>query len=138
MGNAQRQLKELLAFPREELDIELKGWLDLSNPEHKADLAKALLALANHGGGFVILGFKEENGAWAPAEGGPTDFAKIQDDVNGIVTSYAEPPFHCNVFLEQHPGTGNIHPIVSVSGIQRVPVRSKRDGPERKHVTVNQ
>lgn len=138
MSNAQRQLKELLAFPREDLDIELKGWLDLSSPEHKADLAKALLALTNHGGGYVVLGFKEENGAWVPAECGPVDFAKIQDDVNGIVKSFAEPPFHCEVFLEQHPKTGRVHPIISVPSIQRVPVRSKKDGPDRKHVTINQ
>lgn len=138
MSNAQRQLKELLAVPREDLDIELNGWLNLSDQEHKADLAKALLALANHGGGYLVLGFKEENGAWAPAEGGPSDFVKIQDDVNGIVKSFAEPPFHCDVFLEQHPKTGHVHPVISVPSIQRVPVRSKKDGPDRKHITVNQ
>lgn len=138
MSNVQRQLKELLAVPHEDLDIELKCWLDLSNSEHKADLAKALLALANHGGGFVLLGFKDENGTWTPAEDGPVDFAKIQDDVNGIVKNFAEPSFHCDVFLEQHPKTGRVHPIISVPSIQRMPVRSKKDGPDRKHVTANQ
>jgi predicted HTH transcriptional regulator len=54
-----RQLQELLARPREALDIEVKSWLDLSDHNHRADLAKAIIALANHGGGYILLGMKE-------------------------------------------------------------------------------
>ena len=38
--------------PREDLDRELKGWLDLKEGEQAASLMKAVLALANHGGGL--------------------------------------------------------------------------------------
>ena len=27
---------------------------------------KAILALANYGGGLVLIGFREENGTWVP------------------------------------------------------------------------
>ena len=37
----------------EELGVEHKGWIDLTSKEHKATLAKAAIALANHGGGFI-------------------------------------------------------------------------------------
>ena len=52
--NLNRRLNDLILAPSEDLDVEVKGWLDLSTGEHKATLAKALLALANHGGGFHL------------------------------------------------------------------------------------
>ncbi|MDP6818944.1 MAG: hypothetical protein QF449_13000 [Alphaproteobacteria bacterium] len=61
MPNAEdltRRLADLLSDPRETLGVELKVWLDIvDNAEHKAILAKAIIALANHGGGHVIFGF---------------------------------------------------------------------------------
>jgi len=43
-GNSR--LADLLLDPREALDVEIKGWLDLAaSDEHKATLAKAILAL---------------------------------------------------------------------------------------------
>jgi predicted HTH transcriptional regulator len=55
-----RRLADLLVDPHETLDVELKEWLDITgNNDHKATLAKALIALANHSGGFVIFGFSE-------------------------------------------------------------------------------
>ena len=58
-----RRLADLLRDPRETLDVELKVWLDIAaNAEHKATLAKALIALANHGGGYVVFGFAQTGG----------------------------------------------------------------------------
>jgi predicted HTH transcriptional regulator len=73
-GNIQRRLQALLAYPREDLDIELKGWLDLSSEIDKAILAQAILALANSRGGYTLLGFSEEDGGWVPPEPRPSDF----------------------------------------------------------------
>ena len=59
-NNQKRRLTDLVENPRETLDVELKDWLDLrGSQEHKAQLAKALLALANHGGGYLLIGFEE-------------------------------------------------------------------------------
>lgn len=49
MEPSPRQLESLTRNPREGLAVELKGWLDLNQGEHKADLVNAILALANHG-----------------------------------------------------------------------------------------
>ena len=66
------RLADLLRDPQETLDVEIKGWLDLArNQEHKATLAKALLALANHGGGYVIIGLTETDAGFATASGQP-------------------------------------------------------------------
>lgn len=49
-GKVRPGLGDLVRHPREDLHIEVKSWLDLGNEDHKADLAKAIMALANHGG----------------------------------------------------------------------------------------
>ena len=110
------RLEGLLRDPREALDVEIKGWLDLGrNADHKAKLAKALLALENHGGGYVIIGLTETDTGFTTASGQPDTLdAYSQDDVNGIVHNYAEPAFHCSVHYIRHPASRVIHPIISV------------------------
>ncbi len=138
ISDAERRLQDLVTHPRESLDTELKGWLDLSWGEHKADLAQAMLALANHGGGYILVGFEESGGTWVAAEPRPADLSQYtQDNVNGVVQSYAEPTFHCEVHHIAHPMTGRAFPVVVVPGGHRLPIRAKRDGPNRKHVLEN-
>jgi hypothetical protein len=133
-----RQLQALIAYPREDLDRELKGWLDLNAGEHAASLMKAVLALANHGGGFVLVGFTEQQGTWIEdVDHRPSDLTSYdQDGINSLVASYAEPVFHCEVHHVAHPQTGAVHPVVVVPP-GRVPIRAKRDSPERKQVRIN-
>ena len=54
------ELQPLITEPREDLAYEYKDWLDLTSKEHKATLAKAAIALANHGGGYIVIGFAEQ------------------------------------------------------------------------------
>jgi predicted HTH transcriptional regulator len=64
------RLSDLLVDPRERLDFEVKNWLDLQvSNEDKATFAKAVLALANHGGGFIALGLVETDNGIIEAEG---------------------------------------------------------------------
>src|SRR5215471_9764560 len=97
-NNAHEQhLRELVAFPREDLNIELKGWLSPSDETDRANVAKALLALANTGGGYLLIGFDEHEDGWAAAPNeGSDDFS--QDVINQIVARYADPRFHCAVY----------------------------------------
>ena len=139
MQSDERYLPELLREPREDLDVEIKSWLDLNDvAEHKAILAKALIALANHGGGFVLLGFELANdGVYREAAGRPENLAVYdQDTINGIVTRYAEPNFHCGLEFVAQPETGSQFPIVLVPA-GTVPIRSKRAGPERRGIEQN-
>lgn len=129
------RLADLLLDPREALDVEIKGWLDLAgSEEHKATLAKAILALANHGGGYIILGFDETDTGVAPASKRPVTLdCYSQDAINAIVQNYAEPPFHCSVHHVAHPMSG-VHPVIGVPGGHRVPIRAKRAGPNNQVV----
>ena len=142
MSNGQdltRRLADLLRDPRETLDVELKEWLNIvSDSGHKATLAKALIALANHGGGYVIFGFDETDEGVMPAEPRPANLAAYTPDtVNSTVSRYAEPSFHCDVRVVPSPETGLDHPIVSVPGGHQVPIRSKRSGPDRRIIQEN-
>jgi hypothetical protein len=119
-----RQLQALLAYPREGLEVELKGWLDLDDGEQAAALTKAILALSNHGGGFVLVGFTEAEGVWlADEQHRPPDLSRYdQDRLNGLVTRYAEPPFHCELHHVPHPETQALFPVIVVPP-GRVPIR---------------
>ncbi len=134
-----RRLADLLREPRETLEVELKGWLNIAaDAEHKATLAKALIALANHGGGYVVIDFVETDEGVVPAEPRPANLATYTPDtVNSVVNRFAEPPFHCDVRVVTSPETGLDHPVVSVPGGHRVPIRSKRSGPDGRIIQAD-
>ena len=130
MNRTRNRLADLLLNPQESLDVEYKGWVELAgNDQHKALLAKAIMALANSGGGFVVVGFTEKDGRLILDQGRPPTLDDYsQDLINAVVRNYAEPAFHCAVHHIEHPSSG-LHPIIGVPGGHRVPVRARRSGP---------
>ena len=112
--------------PTEDLDAEYKGWLDLHKEPDRANLAKAVIALANHGGGVIVLGF-EELPTGLVARPKPTEIPDVtQDNINAAVSRYATPQLHCRLHLVEHPDASSVHPVIRVPGGE-VPVLSKRD-----------
>lgn len=138
MNISRERLADLLVDPREALDCEIKNWLDLqASNDDKATFAKAVLALANHGGGFVIFGLAETDAGMVEAEGRPTTLDSYsQDLINGIVHNYCDPSFHCAVHMVANQA-GAVFPIVIVPGGHRVPVRARRAGPNGNTVHNN-
>lgn len=131
------ELQEFLRTPREDLDIELKKWIDPSDKNVQAKLAKELLALRNHGGGFLVIGFKDGHPP-VPDPDRPTDLAGFSTDVfNNIIKRYAEPPFHCMSYVVDHPVSGDKYPVVVVPGGAKVPVRCKSDSPDGRSIKLD-
>jgi transcriptional regulator with XRE-family HTH domain len=122
----QRQLLELVDTPREDLAIELKEWLDLSDRVVRANVGRELLGLANHGGGYLVFGFDDSEAGWTASGECPYELTQYsQDAINAICERHAEPSFHCNV----HRVTSSAeitHVVIAVPGGHRVPIRSKR------------
>jgi hypothetical protein len=52
--------QDLIDNPNETLAVEYKSWLDLTDNEVRADLARHIAALANYGGGSIVFGFTDE------------------------------------------------------------------------------
>lgn len=124
-----QELQPLISEPKEELDVEYKDWLDLTTNEHRAILAKAAIALANHGGGFIVLGFAEQGPELQSRAHPPNLPAITQDSVNDAIRRYATPEFHCRMDKAKHPNTNEEHPIVVVPSDLTVPVMSTRGCP---------
>lgn len=136
-GMMNDELKELVRTPREDLDIELKQWMDMTDKNVQAKLAKELLALRNHGGGYLVIGFKDEHPA-VPDPARPPNLDGYSTDVfNNIVKKYAEPPFHCMSHVVTHPITRETYPVVVVPGGAKVPVRCKSESPDGKSIKID-
>lgn len=131
-------LLDLINVPREALDIEVKDWLDLSDNDARANVAKEIIALANHGGGYLVIGFTEaSDGTFAAGSAAPSSLsAWSQDAVQSIVAKYIDPVFQCRVSHVE--GASAIkHPVIEVPGGHRVPVRAKSGSPDAKKLIAN-
>ncbi len=120
-------LKDLIENPRETLAIELKSWIDLDDQIQRAKVARHLGALANHGGGYLIFGFKDD---LSRDENLPDSLEKYnRDKFTAIVKRYLTPTFQCEVVVVPDSG-GNRFPVVRVPGHGAAPIAVRRDGPQ--------
>jgi hypothetical protein len=119
------ELQELVDAPNETLGVEYKSGLDLSNQEARADLARHIAAIANHGGGYIVFGFDDLTLQYVASP-----FAKAidRDNISSIVKKYLEPTFQCDVVFVRS-NAGNEHAIVSVPAHGATPICAKANGP---------
>jgi hypothetical protein len=122
----------------ENLEVEAKNWLGgLKSNEMRAKLAKELIALANHGGGLVFIGFDDENDlAEISPQTGELE-AYTQDNIASIVLKYAEPPFQCEIELVQKTSSEIVHPVIIVPGQHRTPVYAKSGSPDQSSLLTS-
>jgi hypothetical protein len=117
----------LLLNPNETLAHEFKGWLDLGTAADQANLAKAAIALANHGGGVIVLGMRGEENNQLESKERPVGIARYSpDSINIAINRYADPEMHCHIHFQQHPDTKYEHAFVLV-GPSNVPVLCKKE-----------
>ena len=120
------RFEDWLLSPSEALDFEVKGWLDMADVESQGLVAKALIAIENHGGGFLLFGYTENaEKKLVPHAPRPASLKPyLTDALNSIVKKRAEPSFHVEVTLQRHAESGEEYPVVRVAGTSKVPVRS--------------
>lgn len=133
-SDINRRFSDWLLNPRETLDFEVKGWLNLDDEEHRAVVAKALIALENHGGGHLLIGYSADSeNRLAPDPNRPSSLKSFDEDtIHDILKRYAEPRFQVGVSLQLHPETGDSFPLITVHGTSSVPVRTGSASPSRK------
>ena len=124
------RFNDWLLNPTESLDFEVKGWLNpKDNIEDRGSIIKAIIALENHGGGFLLIGYKENNiKQLIPDENRPLNLEDFSTDaINGYLRNYAEPVFHVDVSVQKHPVSGETFPLIRVHGMSNVPVRTSKE-----------
>ena len=127
------QLQALVGSPSESLSVELKGWLDPKSPQHIAKIAKALLALRNRNGGFLIMGIDGKSLTIDTINPKPVD-ARLNyhtDAIQAIVSRYASELFAIEVHFIEHGGV--TYPVVCVpAGVKTVVAAKQKlvDGEE--------
>lgn len=121
------ELEAALLAPNEDLSFEYISWLDLSSNHGKATLAKAVIALANANGGYVVIGY-DEVGSELLSVPQPEDVKELtQDLVNSAIKRYAAPSIHVRMEVIENAQSGVRHPVVIVPSTTPTPVMTTRD-----------
>lgn len=125
---SNHQIFQYLLNPTESLELEIKGWLDLDEPQNKTTLIKAIIALANHGGGKILIGYNSPDEMNFEPDSKSSQLEKYTTDkINNLIDEYIEPPFHCEVLQLQHPVLQQKFPLVIIPA-GTVPIHSSKGG----------
>jgi hypothetical protein len=122
MDFSSANLKSLILNPAESLDVELKPWLDIGRPEHKAKVVKGCLALRNNNGGCLVIGFHDDG---RPDSNVPSDVRATYhvDLIQELVARYSFHLFEIKVEFVERDGVE--YPIICVPGGMETPVAAK-------------
>jgi hypothetical protein len=119
-------LRDMVEAPCRSLEVEYKSWRNLDHTEDRAELARDIAALANHGGGFIVFGFDERT--LTPDDTDPFRTDCTIDRITAIVRAYLDPPIRCDV-VPVMSTAGVVHPVIRVAGHDATPVCVRQDGP---------
>ena len=120
------RIQALVERPTESLSIELKRWIDPDRPEGAAKIVKAALALRNHGGGDLVIGFDDDTHE-PDRDSTPqnVEAAFHIDKIQDLISRYASEPFEVSVEFPERGGQP--HPVLSIPSGVRTPVAAKRE-----------
>jgi len=125
----QNLLADLVEHRIEDLAVEYKNFMPLTDNIERAKIARHICALSNHGGGWIIFGFEDDG---MPVSPHPDSLAAYgQDAINGIGGKYLDPQPHCEVHMVT-ASSGLVYPAVRVPAHGAVPTCAKADGPQDK------
>jgi hypothetical protein len=120
------QVHALVEQPIEALQVELKTWIDPRTDDGAAKLVKAIFAIRNRNGGFVLIGF--DNKTSRPDKypfDEPVEALFHIDAIQTLVSRYSIPAFEIEVAFQERDGQA--HPVISIPDGVRVPAVIKKD-----------
>ena len=121
-----KQINQLITRPNESLGLELKNWFDPDSFAGRAKLIKAIIALRNNDGGYLLIGFNDEDGS--PNLADAPDDVQTQfhvDKLVGLVTKTASHSFE--IFVHYPAIDGKHLVVVEVPPGIRSPVVTKSE-----------
>jgi len=120
------RIQELINRPSESLSVELKRWIDPASPEGMSKIVRAVLALRNHGGGYLVVGFDNET-LQPDIKNTPADVRSAFhiDKIQGLISRFSSEPFEISVKFPEREG--HVYPVIVVPPGVKTPVASKSD-----------
>ncbi|MHC8510151.1 MAG: AlbA family DNA-binding domain-containing protein [Rhodospirillales bacterium] len=127
MSDEEYKLQELVDDPHENLHVEYKAWVNLDDNKMRAKIARHFCALANHGGGYLVFGIKDDMTSSGPC---PEKLGSYnQDTFSGIIKRYLIPSFQVELH-EVSSKNGVQHPVIRVPSHGAEPICGKCNGPD--------
>ena len=120
------RIQALIERPTESLSVEIKRWLDPDSKEGIAKIVKTVLALRNHGGGYLVIGF--DNNTLTPDQENIPEKVKEKyhiDKIQGLISRFASE--HFEIFLEFPERNKQEYPVLIVPPGVKTPVAAKSD-----------
>ena len=119
-------IQALVERPGESLSVEIKRWIDPDQPEGIAMIVRAALALRNHGGGYLVIGF--DNKTLGPDKNNiPSDVRALFhiDKIQGLVSRFASEPFEVGVEFPERDG--QLYPVIVIPPGVKTPVAARSE-----------
>lgn len=126
MNSDPSQTQQLIEHLQEGLSVEVKTWINPDALRDKAKIVKAALALRNHNGGYLVIGFN--NKTMKPdTDKVPSDVRTLFhiDKIQEMISKYASEPFEVTVEYPQIDGQE--FPVIVIPGGVRTLVAAKSD-----------
>lgn len=123
---SQEVADRLVNAPSEGLNVEIKRWIDPTQPTGIAKIAIACMALRNRDGGYLVIGFDDET--LEPVEDGKPQDVRASfhlDVVQQIVSKYASVPFEVAVGFGKREEQE--FPVIAVGNGVRSPVAASKE-----------
>lgn len=124
MNIDQSRIEDLVARPSESLNVEIKRWISTDEPNGIAKLVRAVLALRNRNGGYIVIGF--DNKTLKPdIENEPANVREAFhfDKIQGLISRYASELFEVGVAFASREERE--YPVIVVPEGIRSPVAAK-------------
>jgi hypothetical protein len=126
MPTESNRIQELVENPSESLSVEIKRWIDPAQVDGIAKIVKTAIALRNHGGGYIVIGF-DNNTLQPDRDNAPADVKEMfhMDKIQGMIAKYASEPFE--ISMEFPENAGQIYPVIVIPSGVKTPVAAKKD-----------
>ena len=127
MPLVDNHIQQLIINPVESLSLELKDWIDPNTKEGQSKIVKALIAMRNNNGGYLLIGFNDADGS--PNPNGPDNVSELfhVDIIQGLISRFSSEAFEIsvhypvlddNTFVVVEAPSGVKSPVATKSGLQ--------------------
>ncbi|BCH07381.1 hypothetical protein MesoLj131c_16390 [Mesorhizobium sp. 131-3-5] len=125
MNFDQQQIDALVANPTESLSVEMKQWIDPGTILGRVKIIRAVFALRNRNGGFLVVGFDDQGTPDVANQLADPRVSFHIDVILGLVSRYAQELFEVEVGFSAREGAE--YPVIIVPPGVQTPVAAKRD-----------